>query len=156
MAGINSVTIVGRLGQDPEIRRTQNGDPIANLSVATSETWRDKNTGDKHEKTEWHRITIFGGAAKIAEQYCHKGGLIGVEGKLQTRKWQDQAGNDRYSTEIIVQNFGGKLCLLGDGGGGGSNRDDRGGGRSDNRRRNDRQQEQGGGTGADIDDDIPF
>jgi single-strand DNA-binding protein len=122
MAGsINKVILVGNLGKDPEIRRTQDGRPIANLSVATSETWRDKATGERKEKTEWHRVVIFNeGLAKVAEQYLKKGSKVYVEGALQTRKWTDQSGVEKYSTEVVLQGFNSNLTMLdGRGGGGG-------------------------------------
>src|SRR5690242_21592118 len=123
MAGsVNKVILVGNLGKDPEIRRTQDGRPIANLSVATSETWRDKATGERKEKTEWHRVVIFSeGLAKVAEQYLKKGAKVYIAGALQTRKWQDKDGQDRYSTEVVLQGFNYNLTMLdGRGGGGGS------------------------------------
>lgn len=111
---LNKVMLIGNLGRDPEIRRTQDGRQIANLRVATSETWRDKNSGEKREKTEWHSVVIFNeGLAKIAEQYLHKGSKVYIEGQLQTRKWQDQSGNDRYSTEVVLQGFNATLTMLG-------------------------------------------
>jgi single-strand DNA-binding protein len=113
MASVNKVILVGNLGADPEIRRTQDGRPIANLRLATSETWRDKNTGERRERTEWHRVVIFSeGLAKVAEQYLTKGARIYVEGQLQTRKWQDQQGQDRYSTEVVLQGFNSQLVML--------------------------------------------
>jgi len=114
MAGsVNKVILVGNLGKDPEIRRTQDGRPIANLSVATSESWRDKNTGERKEKTEWHRVVIFSeGLCRIAEQYLKKGSKVYLEGQLQTRKWQDQSGQDKYTTEIVLQNFNSQLTML--------------------------------------------
>src|SRR5215467_6597969 len=107
MAGsVNKVILVGNLGADPEVRRTQDGRPIVNLRVATSDTWRDKNSGERREKTEWHRVVIFSeGLAKIAEQYLKKGSKVYLEGALQTRKWQDKDGQDRYSTEVLLQGF---------------------------------------------------
>ena len=115
MAGsVNKVILIGNLGADPEIRRTQDGRPIANLRIATSESWRDKNTGERKEKTEWHTVVIFNeGLCKVAEQYLKKGSTVYVEGQLATRKWQDQGGNDRYSTEVVLQGFGGNLTMLG-------------------------------------------
>lgn len=110
MRGINKAIIVGRLGQDPEIRYTANGAAVANLSVATSEAWKDKQTGEQQEKTEWHRIVIFGKLAEICQQYLKKGGAAYFEGRIQTRKWQDQQGNDRYSTEIVAN----VMQMLGD------------------------------------------
>ena len=114
MAGsVNKVILIGNLGKDPEIRRTQDGRPIANLTVATSETWRDKNTGERKEKTEWHRVVIFNeGLCKVVEQYVKKGAKLYIEGALQTRKWQDQNGQDRYSTEVVLQGFNGQLTML--------------------------------------------
>ncbi|MEX0409283.1 single-stranded DNA-binding protein [Aquibium sp. LZ166] len=166
MAGsVNKVILVGNLGADPEIRRMPSGDPIVNLSVATSETWRDKNSGERKEKTEWHRVVIFNdNLAKVAEQYLKKGMKVYVEGSIQTRKWQDQSGQDRYSTEIVLQKFRGELQMLdsrgegqGQGGGysGGRGSDfgssgpmdedrGRGGGSS------------GGGFSRELDDEIPF
>jgi single-strand DNA-binding protein len=114
MAGsVNKVIIIGNLGKDPEIRRTQDGKPIANLTVATSETWRDKGTGERKEKTEWHRVVIFNeGLCKVAEQYLKKGAKVYLEGSLATRKWTDQSGVEKYSTEIVLQGFGGVLTML--------------------------------------------
>ena len=114
MAGsVNKVILVGNLGKDPEIRRTQDGRPIANLSVATSETWRDKNSGERKERTEWHNVVIFNeNLGKVAEQYCKKGSKVYVEGQLQTRKWQDQSGAERHSTEIVLPPYAGKLIFL--------------------------------------------
>lgn len=114
MAGsVNKVVLVGNVGKDPEIRRTQDGKAICNLSLATSESWRDKQTGERKERTEWHRVVIFNeGLAKIAEQYVKKGSKVYVEGQLQTRKWTDQQDIERYSTEIVLQGFGGALTLL--------------------------------------------
>ena len=121
MAGsVNKVILVGNLGKDPEIRRTQDGRPIANLSVATSETWRDKNTGERKEKTEWHRVVVFNeGLCKVIEQYLKKGAKVYLEGALQTRKWTDKDGHDKYSTEVVLQGFNSTLTML-DGRGGGS------------------------------------
>ncbi len=114
MAGsVNKVILVGNLGRDPEIRRTQDGRPIANLRVATSESWRDKNSGERREKTEWHTVVIFNeGLCKVVEQYLRKGSKVYIEGQLQTRKWQDNQGQDRYSTEVVVQGFNGSLTML--------------------------------------------
>ena len=114
MAGsINKVILVGNLGKDPEIRRTQDGRPIANLSVATSETWRDKVSGEKRERTEWHKVAIFSeGLCRVVEQYLKKGSKVYLEGQLQTRKWQGQDGQDRYTTEVVLQNFNSQLVLL--------------------------------------------
>jgi len=114
MAGsVNKVILVGNLGADPEIRRTQDGRPIANLNIATSETWRDRNSGERREKTEWHRVVIFNeGLCKVAEQYLKKGAKVYIEGALQTRKWHDQNGQDRYSTEIVLQGFNSTLTMM--------------------------------------------
>jgi single-strand DNA-binding protein len=120
MAGsVNKVILVGNVGKDPEIRRTQDGRPIANLSIATSESWRDKATGEKKEKTEWHRVVIFSEPlCKVVEQYVKKGAKLYIEGALQTRKWTDQAGVEKYSTEVVLQGFNSSLTML-DGAGGG-------------------------------------
>lgn len=114
MAGsVNRVIIIGNLGADPEIRHTNDGRPIANLRIATSESWRDKSTGERKEKTEWHSVVIFSeGLCKIAEQYLRKGSKVYLEGQLQTRKWQDRDGNDRYSTEVVLQGFNATLVML--------------------------------------------
>src|SRR6201995_1386000 len=126
MAGsVNKVILVGNLGKDPEIRRTQDGRPIANLSVATSESWRDKNTGERKEKTEWHRVVIFNeGLCKIVEQYLKKGSKVYLEGALQTRKYTDKAGVEKYSTEVVLQNFNSTLTMLDTRGGGGGSASD--------------------------------
>jgi len=112
MAGINKVILVGNLGAKPEIKYASNGNAISNLSVATSESWTDKNTGQKQERTEWHRVSLFGKVAEIAGQYLDKGSKVYVEGKLQTRKWQDQSGQDRYTTEVVISGFSGTLQML--------------------------------------------
>jgi single-strand DNA-binding protein len=122
MAGsVNKVILIGNVGADPEIRRTQDGRPIANLRIATSETWRDRNSGERKEKTEWHTVVVFNeGLCKVIEQYVKKGAKLYIEGALQTRKWQDQQGQDRYSTEVVLQGFGSTLTMLdgrGEGGG---------------------------------------
>ncbi|WP_439527103.1 single-stranded DNA-binding protein [Roseovarius mucosus] len=169
MAGsVNKVILVGNLGADPEIRRTQDGRPIANLSVATSESWRDKNSGERREKTEWHRVVIFNeGLCKIAENYLKKGSKVYLEGQLQTRKWQDQSGQDKYSTEVVLQGFNGNLTMLdgrneGGGGGGGRGGDyggggEFGGGSSGGDRGGSSGGFGGGGSSSrDLDDDIPF
>lgn len=176
MAGVNKVIIVGNLGRDPEVRSFQNGGRVVNLNIATSETWRDKASGERKERTEWHRVAIMNEAlGKIAEQYLRKGSTVYIEGQLETRKWQDQSGAERYTTEIVLRPFRGELTLLGgrDGGGGagGGGYDDRGG-----------YEDQGGGYGggssgggaarggsgggfgggaggggrSDMDDEIPF
>ena len=124
MAGsLNKVMLIGNLGADPEIRSFQNGGRVANLRIATSENWKDKNTGERREKTEWHTVAIFSeGLVSVVERFLKKGSKVFIEGKLQTRKWQDQSGNDRYSTEVVIQGLGGTLTMLdgrGEGGGGG-------------------------------------
>jgi len=165
MAGsVNKVILVGNLGADPEVRRTQDGRPIVNLRVATSETWRDKATGERKEKTEWHRVVIFSeGLAKVAEQYLKKGAKVYLEGALQTRKWQDKDGQDRYSTEVVLQGFNSTLTMLdgrSGGGGGGSFGDEPGGdfGSSGPVSSAPRRPVAagGGGRNSDMDDDIPF
>ena len=164
MAGsVNKVILVGNLGKDPEIRRTQDGRPIANLSIATSETWRDKGTGERKEKTEWHRVVIFSEPlCKIVEQYLKKGAKVYIEGALQTRKWTDQSGVEKYSTEVVLQGFNSTLTMLdGRSGGGGGNfgSDDQGGdfgagGPSSSAAP--RRAVAAGGRNSDMDDDIPF
>jgi single-strand DNA-binding protein len=165
MAGsVNKVILIGNLGADPEVRRTQDGRPIVNLRVATTETWRDKATSERKERTEWHRVVIFSeGLAKVAEQYLKKGSKVYLEGQLQTRKWQDQQGQDRYSTEIVLQNFNAQLVLLdrAGGGGGGYGGDDSGsdfGSSSGGTRSAPARQPAMAGAGRreDMDDEIPF
>jgi single-strand DNA-binding protein len=162
MAGsVNKVILVGNLGKDPEIRRTQDGRPIANLSVATSETWRDNATGERKEKTEWHRVVIFNeGLAKVAEQYLKKGAKVYVEGALQTRKWTDQSGVEKYSTEVVLQGFNSTLTMLdGRGGGGGGFADDSSGdfgGAGPSSAPPRRVAAGAGARNSDMDDDIPF
>ncbi len=112
MAGINKVILVGNLGAKPEIKYASNGNAISNLSIATSESWTDKSTGQKQERTEWHRVSLFGKVAEIAGQYLDKGSKVYVEGKLQTRKWQDQNGQDRYTTEVVISGYSGTLQML--------------------------------------------
>jgi len=112
MSSVNKVIIIGNVGQDPEIRQTQNGDAIANLSIATSESWKDKNTGERKEKTEWHKVSIFGKTAEIVEKYVNKGSKLYIEGQLQTRKWTDKDGNERYTTEVVVQGYNGNMTML--------------------------------------------
>ncbi len=170
MAGsLNKVMLIGNLGRDPEVRSFQNGGKVCNLRIATSETWKDRNTGERREKTEWHSVAIFQeGLVRVAEQYLRKGSKVYIEGKLQTRKWQDQSGQDRYSTEVVLQGYDGVMTMLdgrdgggggggggymadqsgggyGGGGGGGYGGGDQGGGYSG-----------GGGGGSDMDDEIPF
>ncbi len=114
MASVNKVTLLGNLGRDPEVRHTQDGKPIVNLSLATTESWRDRNTGERKEKTEWHRVVIFNeGLAKVAEAYLKKGSTVYIEGQLQTRKWTDKDGSEKYSTEIVLQQYGGSLVMIG-------------------------------------------
>src|ERR1700757_128992 len=129
MAGsVNKVILIGNLGADPEIKRTQDGRPIANLRIATSDTWRDKNTGERKEKTEWHRVVIFSeGLVQIAEQKPKKGAKVYIEGQLQTRKWTDQSGVEKYSTEVVLQGFNSNLTMLDGRGGGAGYSDDAGG-----------------------------
>ncbi len=172
MAGsVNKVILIGNVGADPEIRRTQDGRPIANLRIATSETWRDRNSGERKEKTEWHTVVVFNeGLCKVVEQYVKKGAKLYIEGQLQTRKWQDQNGQDRYTTEVVLQKFRGELQMLdsragGEGGqvaysggqggrGGGS---DFGRSSSDDYNRGGGSRGGGGSGGArDLDDEIPF
>ncbi|WJR81637.1 single-stranded DNA-binding protein [Bradyrhizobium sp. NP1] len=161
MAGsVNKVILVGNLGKDPEIRRTQDGRPIANLSVATSESWRDKATGERKEKTEWHRVVIFNeGLCKVAEQYLKKGAKVYIEGQLQTRKWTDQSGAEKYSTEVVLQGFNSNLTMLdGRSSGGGSFGADEGGGDfgSAGASSPPRRAVAAGSRNSDMDDDIPF
>lgn len=165
MAGsVNKVILVGNLGRDPEVRSFPNGGKVCNLRIATSETWRDRNTGERKERTEWHSVAIFSEPlAKVAEQYLRKGSKVYIEGQLETRKWQDQNGQDRYSTEVVLRPYRSELTMLdgrGEGGGagqgggsfGGSDRDIGYGGPSDGGSR------EGGFSGgrSDIDDEIPF
>ena len=163
MAGsVNKVILIGNLGADPEIRRTQDGRPVANLRLATSESWRDKATGERKEKTEWHRVVIFNeNLCKIAEQYLKKGSKVFIEGQLQTRKWQDQSGQDRYSTEVVLQGFRGELTLLdraGAGGSGGEFGSDDAGGEFGSPGPTRKVAAAAGARGArsDMDDEIPF
>ena len=158
MAGVNKVIIVGNLGRDPEVRTFPNGGRVVNLNIATSEAWKDKASGERKERTSWHSVAIFNEPlGKIAEQYLKKGSTVYIEGQLETRKWQDQSGADRYTTEIVLRPFRGELTLLGGRGDGGGSRDgDEQGGRST-------EGGSGGGYGAggrpggnDMDDEIPF
>ena len=158
MAGsINKVILIGNLGADPEVRHTQDGAAIVHLRLATNESWRDKNTGEKREKVEWHRVVIFNeNLGKIAEQYLRKGSKVYIEGQIQTRKWQDQSGADKYTTEIVMNRYRGELAMLDTRGGGGG---DSGGGRGDSY---DPPPNDGGGQSSagggrnDLDDEIPF
>jgi single-strand DNA-binding protein len=170
MAGsVNKVILVGNLGRDPEVRSFQNGGKVVNLRIATSETWRDKATGERKERTEWHSVAIFNeNIGKIAEQYLRKGSKVYVEGQLETRKWQDQSGADRYSTEVVLRPYTGSLTLLdGREGGGGGGSDERGGGYAEERGYGDERGGSGGGSAprsgggggsgrSDLDDEIPF
>jgi single-strand DNA-binding protein len=172
MAGsVNKVILVGNLGADPEIRRLNSGEPVVNIRIATSESWRDKNSGERKEKTEWHSVVIFNDQlAKVAEQYLKKGMKVYVEGQLQTRKWQDQTGADKYTTEIVLQKFRGELQMLdargqGEGGqvggytGGGSSRGSDFGQSSPNEsfnRGGGAPKGGGGGSSRELDDEIPF
>ena len=163
MAGsLNKVEIIGNLGNDPEFRNLPNGNGVALLSIATSETWKDKQTGEKKEKTEWHRVVIFGKLAEIASQYLRKGSKVFIEGALQTRKWQDQAGVDRYTTEIVV-GMNGRMIMLSaanDNSQGGSQQQQRqqfsGGGQQQRQATGQQQKPSGNEPPMDFDDDIPF
>lgn len=171
MAGsVNKVILVGNLGRDPEVRFTQDNKKIVNMSVATSEQWKDRNTGERREKTEWHRVVIFSeGLANIAEKYLRKGSKVYIEGQLQTRKWQGQDGQDRYTTEVALQGFNCAMTMLdGPGGGGGSGGGSGGGGGYDSGSGGGYDNGPSGGgdfgggsgggpaPGADLDDEIPF
>ncbi|MCL7405892.1 single-stranded DNA-binding protein [Paradonghicola geojensis] len=165
MAGsVNKVIIIGNLGRDPEVRTFSNGGKVVNLRIATSETWKDRNTGERRERTEWHSVAIFNEAlGRIAEQYLRKGSTVYIEGQLETRKWQDQQGQDRYSTEVVLRPYGGSLTLLGgrgdggNGGGAGGGYDgppaDGGYGGYDDRSSGGSSSQ---GGGSNIDDEIPF
>ena len=162
MAGsVNKVILIGNLGRDPEVRSFQNGGKVCNLRIATSETWKDRNTGERRERTEWHSVAIFQeGLVRIAEQYLKKGSKVYIEGQLQTRKWQDQSGQDRYSTEVVLRPYRSELTMLdGRDGGGSGGSFGSGGGSADQMGYDDRG---GGGGGAspapsrDLDDEIPF
>ncbi|SHJ26630.1 single-strand binding protein [Shimia gijangensis] len=174
MAGsVNKVILVGNLGRDPEVRTFQNGGKVCNLRIATSETWKDRSTGERRERTEWHSVAVFQeGLVRVCEQYLRKGSKVYLEGKLQTRKWQDQSGNDRYSTEVVLQGFDGTLVMLdgrsggadGGGGFGGGQGDGNygdqggyGGGGYDSGAQGGGGSQQGGGAPSrDLDDEIPF
>jgi single-strand DNA-binding protein len=160
MAGsVNKVILVGNLGRDPEVRKMPSGDPVANLRIATSESWNDRQSGERKERTEWHNVVIFGKLAEVAEKYLRKGSKVYIEGALQTRKWQDQSGQDKYTTEVVLRGFGSTMVMLdgrgGGGGGGGSGgnwaggSDGYGGGGYDD-------SPGGRGGGGDLDDEIPF
>jgi len=171
MAGsVNKVILVGNLGRDPEVRSFQNGGKVCNLRIATSEQWRDKATGEKRERTEWHTVAIFNeGLVRIAEQYLRKGSTVYIEGQLETRKWQDQSGADRYSTEVVLRPYRGEMTLLGgrgDGGGGSGGSSGGGGAGGGYNRDPGYGDARGGGSGggygggpsgpSDMDDEIPF
>jgi single-strand DNA-binding protein len=167
MAGsVNKVILVGNLGKDPEVRRLNSGEPVVNLRIATSETWKDKNSGERKEKTEWHSVVIFNeNLARVAEQYLKKGSKVYLEGQLQTRKWQDQSGQEKYTTEVVLQRFRGELTILDSrGGGGGDYAEEEGGqvtrggefGRASPMERRPAPASGGGSRLNDLDDDIPF
>jgi single-strand DNA-binding protein len=163
MAGsVNKVILIGNLGADPEIRRLQDGRPVANLRIATSESWKDKNSGERREKTEWHRVVIFNeNLCRIAEQYLKKGSKVFIEGALQTRKWQDQSGQDKYSTEVVLQGFRGELTLLDRAGGAGAGGGDFSGEESGGEFGSPGPSRKvaaavGARGGGDMDDEIPF
>ena len=160
MAGsVNKVILIGNLGRDPEVRSFQNGGKVCNLTIATSENWRDKQSGERKERTEWHRIAIFSeGLVRIAEQYLRKGSKIYIEGQLETRKWQDQSGADRYTTEVVLRNYGSTLTMLdgrNDGGGGGGYGSQSSGGGGYDSGPGPMDSGNGGG-GGNFDDEIPF
>ncbi|MPR09525.1 single-stranded DNA-binding protein [Microvirga tunisiensis] len=167
MAGsVNKVILVGNLGRDPEVRRLSNGEPVVNLRIATSETWKDKGTGERKEKTEWHSVVIFNeNLGRVAEQYLKKGSKVYIEGQLQTRKWQDQQGQEKYTTEIVLQRFRGELTILDSRQGGGEQFDEehsggsiQRGGDFGGRAPAERRPAPAGGSSrhTDLDDDIPF
>jgi len=167
MAGsVNKVILVGNLGADPEIRRLNSGDPVVNMRIATSESWRDRASGERRERTEWHNVVIFNdNLAKVAEQYLKKGAKVYIEGQLQTRKWQDQTGNDRYTTEVVLQKFRGEMQMLdsrGDGGqsgagyGGGQSRGSDFGSSGPGEDRGGSGGSRGGNVSQELDDEIPF
>jgi single-strand DNA-binding protein len=158
MAGsVNKVILIGNLGKDPEVRRLPSGDPVVNLRVATTETWRDKQSGERKERTEWHNVVIFNEQlAKVAEQYLRKGAKVYIEGQLQTRKWQDQSGGDKYTTEVVLQRYRGELTMLdGKGEGGGRSYDDSGDftSKAGGKRTSEGPRES---FNQDLDDEIPF
>mgnify|MGYP005814648443 CR=1 FL=1 len=170
MAGsVNKVILIGNLGADPEVRHTQDGRAICNIRIATTDSWRDKNSGERREKTEWHSVVIFSEPlVKIAQQYLRKGSKVYVEGQLQTRKWQDNSGNDRYTTEVVLQNYGGQLTMLDGRNGGGGFSDSGtgnynaaqggGGGRESSAQRGGKGRESGAPKSfeKELDDEIPF
>ena len=165
MGSVNKVILVGNLGRDPEIRSTQDGTRVANLSLATSESWRDKNSGERRERTEWHRVVVFNDRlVDVCEKYLKKGSKIYIEGALQTRKWTDQSGQEKYTTEVVLQKFRGELTMLDGRGGGAGESDDAGGGFGDSGSggsgggggSNRMGRAPAGAGGGDLDDDIPF
>lgn len=158
MAGsMNRVTLVGNVGKDPEVKSFQNGGKVVNFSIATAETWKDKTTGEKKEKTEWHNIAVFqDGLTGIVEQYVRKGSKLLVEGKLQTRKWQDQSGTDRYSTEVVLQGPDARILLLGDKSGGGDNARGSTQRQAEQRESPDKSKHGRSSFEDDLDDDVPF
>ena len=165
MAGsVNKVILIGNLGRDPEVRHTNDGRPIVNLSVASSETWRDRSSGERREKTEWHRVVIFDEkVCEVAQKYLNKGSTVYLEGNLQTRKWTDQQGAEKYTTEVVLQRFSGKLTMLGSRGAGGGDYggaqgsgDDFGGGPGADDDFGSGQGGSGPSGGGDLDDEIPF
>jgi single-strand DNA-binding protein len=163
MAGsVNKVILIGNLGRDPEVRRLNSGEPVVNLRIATSESWKDKMSGERKEKTEWHSVVIFNeNLARIAEQYLKKGSTVYIEGQLQTRKWTDQSGVEKYSTEIVLQRYRGEMTLLGGrGGGGGESYDDQQSGGGDFGRSSPMESRRPAPAASnrnnDLDDDIPF
>ena len=162
MAGsVNKVILLGNLGRDPEVRHTQDGKPVVNLRIATSESWRDRNTGERKEKTEWHTVVIFSeGLAKIAEQYLKKGSTVYIEGQLQTRKWTDKDGVERYSTEVVIQNYNGTLTMVGGRGAAGEGSSSYGGGDEFGQSSPMERPRMGGAKAQiparDLDDEVPF
>jgi single-strand DNA-binding protein len=159
MAGsVNKVVLIGNLGREPEVRRTQNGDPIVHISVATSESWKDKTSGERREKTEWHRVVIFNERlGDVAQRFLKKGSKVYLEGALQTRKWTDQSGQEKYTTEIVLQRFRGELVLLDSrGAGGGESYEDRGSADEGRPVEAGAPAPAGGGRSGDLDDEIPF
>ncbi|WPH64007.1 single-stranded DNA-binding protein [Vibrio phage vB_VpP_1] len=167
--GVNKVILVGNLGSDPEVRYMPNGGAVANITIATSESWRDKQSGEQREKVEWHRVVLFGKLAEVAGEYLRKGSQVYIEGQLQTRKWQDQSGQDRYSTEVVVQGFNGVMQMLGGRGNGQQQQQQHQGGWGQPQQPQQRNQQSGWGNQQqpshqpqynepplDFDDDIPF
>ena len=164
MAGVNKVILVGNLGKDPKVSTLNSGDKVVSFTLATSESWKDKNTGERREKTEWHNVVVYNeNIGRVVEQYCKKGSQVYLEGQIQTRKYNDQSGAEKYITEIVLQRFRGELTLLGGRGEGGGGRENFGGedrapafGRASPAERRPAMASGGGGGGGDFDDDIPF